>query len=116
MNATRKFELDLYLDEAQLALTLFKKLEVLNYWQDCQHRYPNLARIAYDVLSIPIITIATESAFSIGGCVLIKYRCCILPDNVQALILTHNWLNSFDPLVNFCSFSFDFNFYLLVHF
>lgn len=95
VNVTGKSELDLYLDEAQLEPRFFEKLDVLKYWKDRQQRYPNLSRMACDVLSIPITTVASESAFSIGARVFNKYRCCLLPDNVQALILTRNWLNDF---------------------
>lgn len=92
---TGKSELDIYLDREELEPHYYKNLNVLKYWNDHQQRYPILSRMACDVLSIPITTVASESAFSIGARVLNKYCCCLLPDNVQALILTRNWLNGF---------------------
>jgi len=74
--------MDLYLIETPLELKYFPKLDVLSYWKDRQERYPNLCRLACEVLSIPITIIASESTFSIGGKVLSKYRSNFLLDNV----------------------------------
>ena len=100
MNVTGKSELDLYLTETPVEPKYFPKLDVLSYWKDRQERYPNLCRLACEVLSIPITTVASESAFSIGGHVLNKYRSNLLPENVQALILTQNWLHGFENIGN----------------
>ena len=90
-----KSQLDLYLEEPKLEPKYFSKLNVLQYWKDNKHRFSNLSRMACDILSIPITTVASESAFSIGARVLNKYRCCLLGDHVQALIYTRNWLHGF---------------------
>ena len=73
-------------------------MDVLEYWKLHKHRFPELAIMACDILSIPITTIALESSFSIGGRILHKYRNCLLPKTMQALIYTRNLLHDFKEI------------------
>ena len=43
------------------------KLDILSCWKGNQFRYPKLAAMVRDVLSIPISTVASESTFSVRG-------------------------------------------------
>lgn len=52
--------------------------------------YPNLSVMGWDVLSVPVTTVAFESTFSIGGRVITKYRNCIHHENIQRLITIRN--------------------------
>ncbi|XP_024962319.1 zinc finger BED domain-containing protein RICESLEEPER 1-like [Cynara cardunculus var. scolymus] len=67
-----KSELECYLEEKLMPRVI--NLNILDYWRTHEVRYPTLARIARDILAIPISTVASESAFSIGGRVLDAYR------------------------------------------
>ncbi|XP_061375891.1 zinc finger BED domain-containing protein RICESLEEPER 2-like [Gastrolobium bilobum] len=95
MYAAGKTELDLYLDEPKVKFGQGEDFDVLNYWKLNESRFPTLSIMARDVLSIPIATVASESAFRIGGHVPTKYRSSTLPENLQILICTRNWLHGF---------------------
>lgn len=83
------------MEEPRLEFGAFADIEVLSYWKNSGHRHGDLTALASDLLSIPITTVAAESAFSVGGRVLNPYRSRLLPETVQALLCTRNWLRGF---------------------
>ena len=89
-NVTRKSQLELYLEEPkQEGVT---DLDALSYWKVNAARFPDLAKMARDVLSIPVTTVASESAFSSGGRVLDQYRSALKPEVVEAIVCTRDWI------------------------
>ena len=94
---TGKSQLETYLEEPKLEFEHYEDLDVLDWWKIQKNRFPDVALMACDLLSIPITTVASESAFSVGGLVLNKYRSRLLPKKVQALICTRSWLHGFSP-------------------
>ncbi|KAL5716884.1 hypothetical protein ACHQM5_009994 [Ranunculus cassubicifolius] len=48
--------------------------------------------MARDILIIPVSTVASEAAFSVGGRVVDQFRSALLPENVEALVCTNDWL------------------------
>ena len=63
-----------------------------------ESRFPILARLARDVLPIPVSTVASESVFSTGGRILDDFRTSLTPFMVQALICTQDWLRRSTPV------------------
>ncbi|CAB4263762.1 unnamed protein product [Prunus armeniaca] len=88
--SAQKTQLQLYLDEPKIDRKT--KLNVLDFWKVNQFRYPELSILARDLLYIPISTVASESAFSVGGRVLDQYRSALKPENVEALVCTRDWI------------------------
>ncbi|KAL6556294.1 hypothetical protein OROGR_005582 [Orobanche gracilis] len=93
-NISTRTELQQYLE--QKMITNKVSFNILEEWKKLSERYPILARMTYDILSIPITTVASESAFSIREKVLTKYRSSVLPENAQALICGRNWICGYE--------------------
>lgn len=80
--------------------------DILSWWKLNQVEFPILSRLARDILSIQVSTVASESAFSAGGRVVDPFRGRLDPETVQALICTKNWIGaSKGNLLNFISIS-----------
>ena len=87
-----KSQLDLYLEETRLNHRIHKDLDVLGYWKSHNNRFPELPLMARDILSIPITTVASESAFNIGGRILDKFSSSLLPQTAETLLCACDWL------------------------
>lgn len=51
-----------------------------------------IIRMASDVLSIPISTVASESTFSAGSRVIEPHRSCLKPETVEVLLCGADWV------------------------
>ncbi|KAF7130256.1 hypothetical protein RHSIM_Rhsim10G0050500 [Rhododendron simsii] len=63
-------------------------------------KYPTLARMARDILAVPATTVASEAAFSVGGRVIDESRASLLPDIVEALMTTNDWIESRKKIID----------------
>ena len=71
-NEYDRSELDRYLTD-RLGPTE-KGMDALEWWGQFGSRYPILSHMARDILVIPLSNLASESAFSVGGCHLDPFR------------------------------------------
>ena len=92
----KKSQLDLYLEEPRLHKKQNSKLEVLSWWKEHYNRFPKLSLMTWDLMSILITTVASESSFSTGKKILTLYRSRLLPKNVEATLYTKSWLYGFE--------------------
>jgi hypothetical protein len=91
-----KSELEKYLSEN--CEDTEKKLDILLWWKASEQRFPILARMARDVLAIPISTVASESAFSTCGRILDDFRSSLTPFMLKAIVCAQDWLRWSTPI------------------
>ncbi|XP_056695824.1 zinc finger BED domain-containing protein RICESLEEPER 1-like [Spinacia oleracea] len=82
-------EFDRYLNEQ---MGEDEEKDILTWWKLNGPRFPVIARMARDVLAIPVSTVASESAFSVGGRHVDQFRSSLTPKMAQALICGQDWL------------------------
>ncbi|XP_025616923.1 zinc finger BED domain-containing protein RICESLEEPER 2-like [Arachis hypogaea] len=83
-------ELDRYLNED--CEPDDKPLDILGWWKVNSNLFSVLANMARDILAIPVSTVASESAFSMGERIIDQYRSSLTPKMVEALVCTEDWL------------------------
>ena len=86
-----KSEVDVYLEEERLVMDE-QKFSILAWWSANSGKYPILSRVAKDLLAVPISTVPSESAFSMGGKVVSPQRSRLHPSTVEALMCLQSWL------------------------
>jgi hypothetical protein len=81
-----KSEIDqYYLEDVESPSANF---EILNWWKVNLTKFLILSKIAWDVLVIPVTTVASELAFSTRGCVLDPFKSSLAPKIVEVRICT----------------------------
>jgi hypothetical protein len=53
--------------------------------------YPILSILARDVIFVPVLTISSESAFSLYGRIIKERRRCLAPEMVEMLLCMKDW-------------------------
>ena len=62
-----------------------------------------ISRMTRDILSVPLSTVASESIFSTAKRILDDYRCNLLPETIEAIMCSHDWLKGRIPGAYFYS-------------
>lgn len=86
-----KSELTSYLEDKNHPIedTNFK---ILDWWKLNAHRFPIVAKMARNFLTIRATSVSSESTFSTGGRVLDDYRSSLLPSMVEALVCASSFI------------------------
>ncbi|KAJ0923963.1 putative transcription factor/ chromatin remodeling BED-type(Zn) family [Helianthus annuus] len=91
---TQKSEVEVYLEEPNYIVLENKEFDVLSWWSQNSSKFPVLSKMARNIFSIPITTVASESAFSAGGRILDDYRSSLTKDMVELLVCGGDWIKS----------------------
>ncbi|XP_076958311.1 zinc finger BED domain-containing protein RICESLEEPER 1-like [Bidens hawaiensis] len=85
-----KTELHKYLDDIEEPD--YERFDILQWWKASSSKYSIVAKMAKDILAIPVSSVASESSFSTGGRVLEPYRSSFAPSLVEELICMEDWI------------------------
>ena len=85
-----KSELGAYLEEPPVRED--ENFEILTWWKTNSNKYTVLSAMARDVLDIPLRTVSSKSAFSLGGRILSDNRSSMTPQTLKALVCCKDWL------------------------
>ncbi|XP_011007706.1 PREDICTED: zinc finger BED domain-containing protein DAYSLEEPER-like isoform X4 [Populus euphratica] len=85
-----KSELDQYLEESLLPRV--HEFDVVGWWKLNRLKYPMLSKMAADILSIPVSTVAPDSVFDTENRKIDSYRGSLLPITLEALVCAKDWL------------------------
>ncbi|KAI8572701.1 hypothetical protein RHMOL_Rhmol01G0220200 [Rhododendron molle] len=74
--------------------SLISKKDILQWWRKNERTFPILSIMARDVLTAPVSSVASESAFSTGKRVLDEKRSRLAPDILDCLLCLKDWENA----------------------
>ncbi|KAH0976495.1 hypothetical protein GBA52_026214 [Prunus armeniaca] len=67
--------------------------DLLDWWKENSPRFLVLSKIARDVFAVPVSSVPSEAAFSMGKRVVDPFRASLTPKTVEALVCTKDWLS-----------------------
>ena len=83
-------ELTNYLDSDTVS-QFDDSFSIINWWHEHKLTYHVLSILARDVLTVPVSTISSESAFSTTGRIIEERRRRLSPEMVEILTCTKDW-------------------------
>ncbi|KAF7124630.1 hypothetical protein RHSIM_Rhsim12G0104300 [Rhododendron simsii] len=90
-NVTSRVELSKYLELESVSVNDRINFDILAWWKKNEEKYPVLSIMARDLLTPPVSSVASESAFSAGKRVLDERRSRLAPDILDCLICLKDW-------------------------
>ena len=75
-----------------------KSFDIIGWWQQRQQRFPGLARIAFDVFLIPLMSDDSERSFSSGRDMITYRRTKLRSDIIEACQCLKSWYGNNEDL------------------
>ncbi|KAF7141487.1 hypothetical protein RHSIM_Rhsim06G0083600 [Rhododendron simsii] len=88
---SERSELTQYLEINLVTNEEFQSFDILAWWKKTEKTFPILSIMARDLLTPPVSSVASESAFSVGNRVLDERRSRLAPDILDCLICLKDW-------------------------
>ncbi|XP_042460145.1 zinc finger BED domain-containing protein RICESLEEPER 2-like [Zingiber officinale] len=92
INTDLMTELDHYLEDKMMPRNV--DFDILEWWKTNGTKYPNLMRLARDILAIQISTVASESTFSTSGRLVSSHRSRLHLKTIETLMCAQSWLSN----------------------
>jgi len=73
---------------------LTSKADPIQYWKERRFEYPRLAKMAFDVLSVPPMAAECERTFSSAGCMVTMRRTRLGPGIISACQTIRSWIKA----------------------
>nr|GFA23169.1 zinc finger BED domain-containing protein RICESLEEPER 2-like [Tanacetum cinerariifolium] len=86
-----KSEIDTYLEEGVYISETGVYFDALGWWKEKSSKFKILSKMDADILAIPLTTVASESAYSVGGRVIDQHRSSLGTSIVDMLICRADW-------------------------
>jgi len=89
---TQETDLERYLLDPCITDSKSMTWDISNWWlKEGTGKYPSLAKMARDVLTVQASSVASESEFSTSGRVVTDFRSSLAPRKVRLLMLMKSW-------------------------
>ncbi|RAL51006.1 hypothetical protein DM860_005362 [Cuscuta australis] len=68
------------------------EFDVLGWWKQNEHMFPCIRKLARQVLSVLVSTVAVEREFRAGNNILTDFRSCLNAESLETLVCNQDWL------------------------
>ena len=91
-SSNSKSDHELYLEESPLKVSPNTKFDVLTWWMGNEAKYPVLSKLAKDILTVPVTTVASEATFSAGKRIIDPKRSSMKTKTVEMVLCGGDWV------------------------